>query len=882
MKYTSPKLTPNKGRDSVLPPPPSPSPLCVVLDSPSPSPSLPFAPQDGAAADGDSELVRSDNHNATITTYYSTTTIERNDDVDDDAPRNSLEYSKIDDLESSVEETSNDTSQLLPLSTSASLVDVTLSSNNHSEHPVGNDDSGDGCVGYDAPDQVDDTTYAWSTVAADDVYVSNIDDDFDAMNTADRIGKDLSSIDLSGVHSLPESSGSHFGYHRSISMEPMLHALPAESNTTSGDETSSRMTSRELAHHDAQFALPWLDDDTNPTSPMVYDLSARPIASTTMTPGHDPICMGSPYSGTTESDFGGDAYFDNPCRRRNNNANRQRSDSIDEDSMLPPRVNRTTTNDYATHDISMPFLPGYPTVGESSSLSLTPSRMPMDSYPIPPPRQPFSHTHSLLDDCSDEDEDGASSFFIVDSPPRHAIHTYSCFPQSAGRRERIVEQKNHNIIGNSATGISNATLKASNNIQNALLQTRHRRWDCQSALAGPHAQSKEMLDISNRSYCVARYHPDNTDGVASSTRLSVSVEALQAAVLASGLWRTVRCVRLPQGLFWSQTYECTSNNDDIWALLKMLHSTFPMLNQIDFSGEIERASASRRNDIVAGIMECLPNIAAIDGFVVEQLVSGSDWQSVDKTTTKSGELGEEAPPQSPNNANSRNYSETSDIYNAAKACGECEPVPMCGLSELVGSEALNGILDAVPSDNDSYNDKSGMSNQSESLSVFEAESSLNVTGASSSFHAQHEDISEKNVSLEHVQFPTHHRAQSEPPIMTQDSSSRELSDDEVSKVPHISPSSLTLSSSLSWGSNGSVGRGSRPPTCPNSTSMNRQHPRLPTMPKGSSSMRKAGNMLKRRVLGLIPTVSIMDEDDDDEHSEGSDNSMDADRHADIL
>lgn len=437
------------------------------------------------------------------------------------------------------------------------------------------------------------------------------------------------------------------------------------------------------------------------------------------------------------------------------------------------------------------------------------------------------------------------------------------------------------MTGNSATAISNASLKASNNIQNALLQTRHRRWDCQSALAGPHAQSKEMLDISNRCYCVARYHPDNTDGVANSTRLSVSVEALQAAVLASGLWRTVRRVRLPQGLFWSQTYECVSNNDDIWALLKMLHSTFPMLNQIDFSGEIERASASRRNDIVSGIMECLPNIAAIDGFVVEQLVSGSDWQSVEKSTTKSEGVDEEEQLHAANTANNRNYSETSDIYNAAKACGECEPVPMCGLSELVDSEALNGILDAVPSDNDSYNDRSGMLNQSESLSVFEAESSLNSTGLSSSA-LQHQDRSEMNASLEHVQFPTHHRAQSEPPIMTQDSSSRELSDDEVSKVPHISSSSLTLSSSLSWGSNGSVGRGSRPPTCPNSTSMNRQHPRLPTMPKGSSSMRKAGKRLKRRVLGLIPTVSIMDEDDDDEYSEGSDNSMDADRHADIL
>ena len=64
----------------------------------------------------------------------------------------SIILSIIDDLESSVEETTNDTRQLLPLSTSASLVDITLSSNNHSDHPVGNDDSRDGCVEHDAAD----------------------------------------------------------------------------------------------------------------------------------------------------------------------------------------------------------------------------------------------------------------------------------------------------------------------------------------------------------------------------------------------------------------------------------------------------------------------------------------------------------------------------------------------------------------------------------------------------------------------------------------------------------------------------------------------------------------------------------------------------------
>ena len=370
---------------------------------------------------------------------------------------------------------------------------------------------------------------------------------------------------------------------------------------------------------------------------------------------------------------------------------------------------------------------------------------------------------------------------------------------------------------------------------------------------------------------MARYLPDNTERIASSVRLSVSVEAIQAAVLASGLWRTVRCVRLPQGLFWSQMHE----SDDIWAILKMLNSTFPILNQIDFGGEIECASTSRRNDIVSGIMECLPNIAAIDGFVVEQLVIGSDCQSTEKSTTKSEEE-DDSQPGATNINGKKRQSETSDaIYNAAQACGECEPVPMCGLSDLVDSEALNGILDADLMDSDSRNDRSEVSNRSETLSVYEADSSL---------HANEGSL-DRDISLEHAKVPTQLELQSEQRVV-QDSSSRDLSDDEGSKLPHISSSSLTLSSSHSWGSNGSSGRGSRPPPCPSSASATRQYPRLPTMPKGPSSIRKAGNRLKRRVLGLMPTVSIMDEDDDEEddddyeNSEGSDN--DADRHADIL
>ncbi len=836
MKYTSPKLTPKKGRDSSIPPhPSSPSPLCVALDSPS---------LDRAGADSPAPLFHIDDRNATTTISDRPKTSSEGENTVNKVPSQSnVESYKIDYVESLVKETTNTDCVQSVLFASTSLVDITSTSNNHVDESK---DSSNSCDHHDIPGQA---AYDSNDYTRDDV--ANTKVDFDTMNySGDGFeSAHSSSIHLHDVHSLPEFMiDARFGYQRSISMEPMLHALPAESTS-----------------------LSWMGDGVNPTSPMVYDLSARPIASTTMTPGHDPISMGSPYSGTTDSDIGGDAYFDEPFRHHRTYQIQPRSDSLDEDSMLPPRVNRTTANDYATNQIIMPSLPGC-LVRESSSPSPTSLRMPLEPYPIPPPRQPFLRTHSLLDDCSDDEEDGSSSFFIVDSPTRHIPRTYSCFPQSMVRGDRVIQNKSQQLISRPATGISNASLKASNNIQQALFQTRHRRWDCQSALAGPHAQSKEVLDISNRFYDVARYLPDNTDGITTSVRLSVSAEAIRAAVLASGLWRTVRCVHLPQGLFWSQMHE----SDDVWALLKMLNSTLPMLSQIDFSGEIESADTSRRNEIVSGIMECLPSIVAIDGFVVEQLVVGSECQSLEKSIKSEEE--EESQPDATNHIKKR-QSETSDtIYHA---CGECAPVPMCGLSNLVDSEALTGILETDPMGSDSCKNESGMTNRSDSSSVCDAGTSLNAAEVASS-HEHHEDRSERNLSLEHVQVPSHHEAQ--------DPSPREISSDEdVSNVPQISSASWALSSSRSWGSNGSVGRESRPPPCPNSSNTNRLHPRLPTMPKGSVSMRKAGNRLKRRVLGLIPTVSIMDDDDDDdgddngdENSNGSDNSMDADRHADIL
>merc|ERR1712029_1338988 len=88
-------------------------------------------------------------------------------------------------------------------------------------------------------------------------------------------------------------------------------------------------------------------------------------------------------------------------------------------------------------------------------------------------------------------------------------------------------------------------------------------------------------------------------------------------------------------------------------------------------------------------------------------------------------------------------------------------------------------------------------------------------------------------------------------------------DEEMKTLPNLSSCSM-LSSSQSWGSNKS---GRRPPTCPSSAS--RHRPRLATKPadrKRANGPSRSG--LKRRVLGLIPAVSMMDEDDD-EDSEGS-------------
>ena len=92
----------------------------------------------------------------------------------------------------------------------------------------------------------------------------------------------------------------------------------------------------------------------------------------------------------------------------------------------------------------------------------------------------------------------------------------------------------------------------------------------------------------------------------------------------------------------------------------------------------------------------------------------------------------------------------------------------------------------------------------------------------------------------------------------------------------VSPLTLTTStesnnSSQSWGSTNSSS--SRPPPCP--TSSTKSRPRLPTKPidkkkPKAGSFVKAGGRLKRRVLKMMPAVSMFDDDDDDDLDDDDD------------
>jgi hypothetical protein len=657
-------------------------------------------------------------------------------------------------------------------------------------------------------------------------------------------------------HTRDERTKEYVDYQRSASMEPMVGVLPGQSHSFTHSPPSGRkspVVGRINLIGDTPIILSTSERSCSPaaydvsaqsTPPMILEANGRFVAES------NPV--GSPFSGATDSEIGSDRYFDLP--NLHDEEKKLRSDSIGDDLVhvtLPPRVNRTT-------------LPKFP---------CNPARA-FSAQPVLSPRPIFPHTHSLLDDCSDE-EDETTTFTIVDSPTRHAP-PYSCLagPQASSMGtptfSSYFEEQNRSRHSAGST----ATQKASNNIQQALLQTRHRRWDCQSIFAGSHAQSKEVFDISNRSYCISGYPPGTGCG------LSVSVEAIRVAALASGLWRTVKRVRLPQGLFGDRSVA----DYEIRALLTCIASTFPMLNSIDFCGDIFRVSntsyefagGDRRDEMISFIMEFLPNIVAIDGFVVEERVVRTEGHT-DKESISSSEDAMNS------NADRSTYDMEQVTHGPDKNSASSIVYESVSISRLEG-EAQNcqmvtsaGSMQEVDHSDIASNSMFTKPNWEETTTVLKSKQiDVAVDFAS---HGS------RNKALPADKRPSTHLGNNSQRRKI-DSPSNGPVDDEVKKSSSLSPTYSMLSSSLSWGSNVGETRpqtcGTRPPACPTSASQLR--PRLPAKPtkkKTKGSMMKAGIGFKRQVIGLIPTVSMMDADVDND-SDDSEHAVDSDCPTDLL
>jgi len=653
--------------------------------------------------------------------------------------------------------------------------------------------------------------------------------DFDSVDSSEDDKQQLNSLEYFKPLQEAQSTNEHAtSFHRSASMEPL--GLLGQSTSIEDETTIRQINSEEIP--------------PGSSTPIVYDMSNEDPASPLMSDINASSGMGSPSLSTanTTSEIGGDTYFDASldgalaaARRRRieeDEEKKQRRDSFEDDLVhvtLPPRVTRTTLTGYARDDDSnnnnsagSPFL-------------TTPTRNRATS-PLPPahplsPRQEFAHTHSLLDDCSDEEEETS---IRIESPERN-INSYSCLPRSVARStsegspfsyfKKQQKQENHRQQNTSSylTGPNSATKVANNNIQQALLKTRHRRWDCQSTLAGPHAQSNQVFDISHRVYYThTGYYPETNGEIAIAARLSVSVDSIKAAALASGLWRTVRLVNLPKGLFGSNRSSIDESIDeDLCALLKMLHTTFPVLDQLNFGGDISADNTSKadddnddwRNEIVSFIMECVPNLVAIDGFVVERDVEigNSNSQEDESVVTLNSIDDDRGRLNIITSSNSQHDSSDRAAENIAYCNANSEYVSM--LSELVDGDEAETPKEAKSSD--------------------EADNSNHQTTLIKGSHTMQDFIEE----------------------------------DDTKKVSPLTLATSTESanSSQSWGSTNSSS--SRPPPCP--TSSTKPRSRLPTKPidkkkPKAGSFVKAGSRLKRRVLGMMPAVSIMDDDFDDD------------------
>jgi len=410
-------------------------------------------------------------------------------------------------------------------------------------------------------------------------------------------------------------------------------------------------------------------------------------------------------------------------------------------------------------------------------------------------------------------------------------------------------------------------------------------------------------------------HTLNDDGeVTFLARLSVPGAAIRAASLASGIWRTVRLVRLPRGLFgwhwllwreinglqgWEFRSKGQRDNDggiednDVWSLLKMLGELFPMMDQIDFGGDVAHSNESFtvqegktgtgaissrdswKKEIRLRVLKCLPNLIAIDGFDVVR--EDLDAESCNEVTNHTVEEATD-----PNNSldkqssfeevdldqsidNLSNNMHLSDKRNTtmaqnSRACVDCDSVEvsmMCGWSDLVGNTFNENVVAPMKKTAESPY-QNVIEESSTGIHPDQCDIAADMLNSDAI-----EDVSENVMSIvdNSVAYSNSDDRDQNAQIASNEMDASPDQNPGHNDLP-TSPSSSLLSS-RSWSSNGS---GTRPPTCPSSSSRHR----IPTNPGGKrnskSSLTKA-KYWKRRVLGLIPTVSVMDEDDDDEENE---------------
>ena len=701
-------------------------------------------------------------------------------------------------------------------------------------------------------------------------------------------------------------------FRRSCSMEPMVAEGEEDEDELAGGGKAEAVTPHSSPEkggfnnkndiNPKTTSLPPQPPPPKPSSPLIYrlynDSPTSPMSEVnSILMGGGAAVQGSPCSSSgitpslfqenADDDIGGDTYFeekisprqqpyyssssspsvDDNERRGGNNDNGVGIDDL-MTPLPPPRVNRTKNNPMGCSSTSSTD----PTTSSATSIAQQLAGAP--SLPIQSPRrQTFTHTHSLLDDCSDEeehddDDEVLSSSYVM-------IEKQSSSRSISSRKTRRSHSRN-----DSSGSISNSQQMASNNIQIALLQTRHRRWEIQSALCGSHAQSNQVFDLSTRVHHIPNFHnqqqqhfsfspirPSMTsdadiddDGVSFLARLSVPIESIRAGILGSGLSRTVRLVKLPQGLFgwhwlmWKEQRQVPDSvyfgdnmplDNEVWSLLQMLGETFPHLEQIDFGGDIAAQSDQRsvdsaaydkeewRNEILTCIMQCLPKLVAVDGFAVERERGGEEDEPV--KSNEDGSIG-----HVPLNVN--------DEQRFIKPW-------------------IDGQAHTVVGTSNAYRRRSSSYNIPNHCDV--------ATETSDAI----EDVSENIMLLcdSYMHSNAHSEENSTPPDHYGPMIESIASEDET-KLAQFASS--PLASSFSWSSAGSSG--ARPPPCPKSDTR-RRLPIKPTIKsKMKSKLSKKNKRRLKKLTGLLPSMMDDDEDSDDEDDVSTEGEGTEDCPADLL